>query len=314
MKNKVSIIIPVYNTEKYIKQCIDSIINQTYKNIEIIIVNDGSTDKTEKILREYNNSNIIYIEQSNKGVSSARNNGLKLATGKYVVFIDSDDFCEINMIEDMVKDIENNNVELAICGFNEIYKNVTKKSLYGLLNDIYNREKIEEEILKNNSIRGFLWNKIFLKEIIDKYNISFDEDISMCEDLLFCVKYLQETKHVYVNNKNLYNYRQRKTSAIGTFSKKDLSLFNSYERMKKINPRISIYGEDIYCYWYYKFYKNLKNNNYIKNVEQISIIQMLKSKQIKIKTKVISIINLILPSKICDYYRNKKQKYYDYYE
>lgn len=101
---KVSIIIPIYNSEKYLKQCLESIINQTYKNIEIICINDGSTDNSEKIIKDYlkTNKNITYLKQPNAGQSIARNKGLEKATGDFILFVDSDDFIEKNMVEKLI--------------------------------------------------------------------------------------------------------------------------------------------------------------------------------------------------------------------
>ena len=118
-KLKISVVVPVFNSEKYLEKCIDSIINQTYKNIEIILINDGSSDKSEEICNSYLKTykNIKLINQSNSGVSVARNNGLKSSTGDYVLFVDSDDWLEKDMLEIMVKEIDNFDIDIVRCEY-----------------------------------------------------------------------------------------------------------------------------------------------------------------------------------------------------
>ena len=111
--SKVSIIIPVYNVEKYLDKCLKSVLNQTYKNIEIIVINDGSTDNSLKICKKYKDKRIVLIDKENGGVSSARNKGLELASGKYITFVDSDDWLELDAIENMVSFIEKENVDFV---------------------------------------------------------------------------------------------------------------------------------------------------------------------------------------------------------
>ena len=128
----VSIIVPVYNVEKYLRKCLDSIVNQTYKNIEVICVDDGSPDNSIDILREYRakDDRVTIIRQKNKGLSGARNTGIKNATGKYIMFIDSDDWVELNMVELMTKKMDNKNLELAVCGtINHIGNEIQKEKL-----------------------------------------------------------------------------------------------------------------------------------------------------------------------------------------
>ena len=119
MNDKISIIVPVYNVEKYLDECIQSIINQTHKNIEIILINDGSTDNSLSILRKYEgiDKRIIVINQENKGLSASRNIGIKKSTGKYISLIDADDIIHPRMIELLYKEIKNNNCDISICMF-----------------------------------------------------------------------------------------------------------------------------------------------------------------------------------------------------
>ena len=126
---KVSIIIPIYNSDKTIDRCLKSIINQTYRNIEVICINDGSFDNSYKILQNYlkTDSRIKVINQTNKGVSSARNNGIKNSTGKYIMFVDADDYLKDNMIELLVKSIKKDSSDLLICNYDVKCKNYIKE-------------------------------------------------------------------------------------------------------------------------------------------------------------------------------------------
>ena len=111
---KISVIIPIYNVEKYLSRCLESVINQTYKNLEIILVNDGSTDNSSKIIQQYYDPRIKIINKINGGLSSARNAGLKICTGDYITFVDSDDWIELDMIEFMTKQVCNTNCDLVV--------------------------------------------------------------------------------------------------------------------------------------------------------------------------------------------------------
>lgn len=214
MDSKVSIIVPVYNAEKTLTKCIESLVLQKYKNLEIILINDKSTDNSEKICIKFRDKyNFIkYINnEENKGVSVARNIGLENATGKYVVFVDSDDWVDYNYCEYLVQELEKNNVQLAIAGFwyhNEI------KGLEPQLNIFNNKDSIDIKS-KNDVIELYskwhfssIWNKIFVKSIIDKNNIKFDENISIGEDMRFGIDYVKsmDKDKIIVINKPLYHY------------------------------------------------------------------------------------------------------------
>ena len=146
MKNdiKISVIVPIYKVEKYLRRCIDSIINQTFKNIEIILVNDGSPDNCPKICEEYKNKDnrIIIINQENQGLSVARNSGIRIARGQYLVFIDSDDYIEEDMIEYLYEGIVKYDVDISCCGYVAVYDNGIKEKITVPSEDtIYKKEE-----------------------------------------------------------------------------------------------------------------------------------------------------------------------------
>lgn len=203
----ISIIVPVYNAEKFIIKCLNSIKNQTYKNIEVVLINDGSTDKSGNICDEYckTDSRFRVIHKENGGVSSARNLGLSMMSGDYVSFIDPDDWIEEDMIENLYKLTQNYNSEISICGY---YKEENGKQINKIENpniSTYSKYEALNEILNQNGFKGFLWNKIFSTKLIEG-KIIFNEDIHFCEDLLFvCQCMLNATKIVY-DTKPYYHY------------------------------------------------------------------------------------------------------------
>ena len=189
MDKKISIVVPVYNGEKYISKCLDSLINQSYKNIEIIIINDGSNDNTEKICNKYKeiDSRIKVISIENGGVSKARNIGIENATGQFLMFCDSDDYVAKDWCKLLLENYKENN--LILCDYYNVIDNEVKEF-------DYERPKVDSVISKANFFKLKLyginvpWNKIYSLEIIKNNNIRFDESISLGEDLRFNIKYL----------------------------------------------------------------------------------------------------------------------------
>lgn len=201
---KISIVIPTYNSEKTLKRCINSILNQSYKNIEIIIIDDGSTDQTEEVIISNYSSleNLIFIKQSNSGVSSARNRGIECATGDYVFFIDSDDTIDQYVLQNLISNINNSSlmgVSHALCKSGKKYINLYEK-------ESYLKNELIEEILKGN-IMGTVWGYLFKSDLIKK--CKFDTNTMYLEDTLFLIDYIQKSKIeniTYIKGENYYNY------------------------------------------------------------------------------------------------------------
>lgn len=209
-KPRVSIIIPVYNTEKFLKRCIESVLNQSYTNIEIILINDGSTDTSGEICDEFakKDDRIITIHQKNQGVSSARNTGLKYSTGQYIQFIDSDDSVNINMTNLLVHSIIKNKCDIAVCGYSTIGKE-KKDVVYP--SSLFERNEFLIASYINQTVSPLIWgscNMIFKKQIIDDNSISFNHKYFMGEDGLFTLRYLEYCNKVYIIGESLYNYYQ----------------------------------------------------------------------------------------------------------
>lgn len=187
----ISIIIPAYNAEKYIKKCIDSIVNQTKEELEIIVINDGSTDNTEDIVKEYKDKRIKYFKNKNQGIGKTRNFGIEKATGSYIMFIDSDDYIEKDACEKMYNKAKNDNLDIVICDFYKEYDN-------GNIEEIHT-DSFENSSLKDNPniITEYLcpWAKIYNRKMIIDNKIKFVENLKY-EDAPFVIKALCTAKRI----------------------------------------------------------------------------------------------------------------------
>lgn len=208
MKELISIIIPVHNSSKYLDSCLESITKQTYKNIEIICIENGSTDNSLEKLKKYKDKIKIEILKES-GLSKARNKGIELANGKYIAFLDSDDQLELTFIEELYNNLKENNSDMSICNFKEIYEETNKI----ILRNYFPNNKISEEQIKNNldKFNYSIWNKLYKKEIIEKNNITFPISLKY-EDIPFVLEYLTKCKTISKTNKYLYNYKIHKNS------------------------------------------------------------------------------------------------------
>ncbi len=206
----VSIVVPAYNCAKVLKKSIQSLLNQSYEKIEIIIINDGSKDNTESVCKDLSESDsrVKTVTIENLGVSNARNTALKMATGEYIAFMDADDYVAENFIKNMV-DALTDNVDLVCGGYNVISPegNVMFSQIPESLktNKAHYNEAVE--MLQNYKCFNALWNKLFRKSIIQENNLQMDVNISMGEDLLFVIDYLSHCEKDFVTlNTADYNY------------------------------------------------------------------------------------------------------------
>lgn len=221
----ISIILPVHNTSPYLEECLNSILNQSFKDYELICVDDGSSDNSYEILKKYEKiiTNCKVIHQENQGVATARNLGLKNVTGDYIVFIDSDDYIKPNYLEKLYNEICRTNSDVVICNFYRYYENsnlklpvILKKS-----SGIYSNYDILKSLIPDNLIHSYLWNKLWKKELFDNLefpNIKY-EDISIMCYLFY------KAKKVSIIDDALYYYRIRKTSIVRNYS---ISTQNDY--------------------------------------------------------------------------------------
>lgn len=219
---------PVFNAENMVKKSIKSILKQTYENWELVIINDGSNDNSLIICRLYaeQDSRIRIINIKNSGPAFARQIGINESCGEYIAFCDADDFLEENMIEKMVHHIECG-YELVICRYN-IKTNNDKV----FLKENLNKEDAIIRCLTDDNIGGYLWNKLFLRNIIKKNHISFDSQIYYCEDLLFVIQYICCCNKVRLISDRLYNHEEQPNSLSNGFSWKKLTNVLAREKIQ----------------------------------------------------------------------------------
>ena len=170
----ISIIVPIYNAEKYIKKCVDSLVNQTKKELEFILVNDGSTDDTEKVIKSYKDKRINYFKNKNQGIGKTRNFGIEKATGKYIMFLDSDDYLELNTCEVLYNTAEKEKSDLVICDFYKVYEN-NKVEEIELPSFKPTTLKKSPNLLLDINLAP--WNKLYKSELIKDNNLRFIENL-----------------------------------------------------------------------------------------------------------------------------------------
>lgn len=205
----ISIIVPVYNVELYLKECIDSILSQDYTDFELLLIDDGSTDSSYHICKEYQSKDkrVKVLKKTNGGVSSARNLGIEKAKGEWITFLDSDDYIGKNYLEKLISFDNNKFYELSLVdGF---IRNDKTKHFFTRTPIYVPIEIAIESICGNNGLCLAPWGKLFRKDIIEKNNIRFTEGLSFCEDLIFCFEYFKYVHNkVYVCNDTSYYYRE----------------------------------------------------------------------------------------------------------
>lgn len=319
---KISIIIPVYNVEKYIKKCLDSVINQTYKNIEIIVIDDGSTDKSSSICDEYakKDKRIRVIHQENKGLSGARNTGLKYITGDYITFIDSDDYVEKDYVEYLYNLIIEDDYDISACNFVKIYeKNIDKKN--GDNKYILNREQAFSMMLDiENNFTTTAWAKLYKKNLFK--DIKFPEN-EIYEDIETTGNILLKINKMIYSEKPKYNYYIR----IGSLSYSNYSI-QELDRIKHSKelidkailkfPKVKEYAiifyiSNLIAVCNKQLFSNIYKTNEIKYTKKYilkNIIILIKSKFSLVKKLqiILFVINVKLYLKL--YLFIKKDKYY----
>lgn len=306
----ISIIVPIYNAEKYIERCIKSIIDQDYKDIEIILIDDGSKDNSNKIckkLKEYDDRIKFITNYKNRGVSNARNIGIENSNGKYIAFVDADDYIEKDIYINLYNNIKINNVDLAVCS----YTNSDKK-----INNL-NEEKIRQiskedffiEVLENKQIKGYVHNKLFKSEIIKEKNIRFNEKVYICEDLLFVCEYAKYCNKIIINNKKLYHYLRNESSSYNKeFDEKWKTITVAYDNLLKIYENTDSIHVLIYIYILvcseiiYKMkkssYFSIEYEKFIKNKMRRYLKYIIMSPKIKILKRIKAILYSYFPVKI----------------
>lgn len=314
---KFSVIIPIFNVENTLKQCIDSIIKQTYKEIEIILINDGSTDNSGKICDEYKmiDNRIKVIHKENGGLSDARNMGIKNSTGDYLVFVDSDDYINnINFIEEIYKILKNKEFDMIVYGYKKFWDNNNKIIEKASFKKDINKSTIQS-LIEQNYLKASACDKIVSKDFITQNEIYFPYG-RYSEDIEWCAKILKKIdfEKIDVYNKNVYMYRQRNTSISKNVTEKNINDIISMiieQRYKDDidNERKMIVNS--YLAYEYSVVLGLINSTKVKQVdkktkdkvyEQKSLLNYNYSKKVQKIQKLSKVLNIKILSKILGIY------------
>lgn len=317
---KLSVIIPCYNVEKYVSKCIDSVLDNKVKDIEIILVNDGSKDNTLKIIKEYEKAHkeIKVIDKKNGGLSDARNAGLRKAKGKYVTFLDSDDYVDSKMYVDMIAKAEENDYDLVCCGIKWLYPDHEYLQGTGLDNDLKNKAEVKKKLYR---IYPGACNKIYKRNTIGE--LEFKKGV-WYEDVEFMYRYLANVNSIGLVPNYYYYYIQRDGSITYTYNEKLYDLIdnlNSIVKYYEDNKLMEEYKEEIeYNYVRYLFATFIKRLAKMKNKKKFDegvkfVIKCVKEKfpnykknkymKIGLKGKYLKYFNLLIANIIYIYEKNK---------
>lgn len=338
MEKSISIIIPVYNGEKYISRMIDSILEQSHKDYELIVINDGSKDNTANIISKYDSlDNVTIINKENTGVSDTRNKGLEKANGKYVIFLDADDYIEKEFLQKLYNQIIKNNSDVAMCQYNEINdEDVTQINDLEQYDDILNEETIKDELIPNmvapkegkTLVKGLVWRTLIKKELLETNNLKFDSNIAIAEDMIFLMQVYYYANSISVVKEHLYNYFRYEGSTltkyfVDNFNRnmyfhdtlisllKKQQIYDKYEYLYLSN-RFSMYttsfsncmrnknGLKEQFREYKKFYKYFYKDEYVKRmkISNIKGARKLIYLMLKLRMKQLIFISFKLKEKI----------------
>lgn len=269
MDELISVIINVYNGEKFIKKCLDSVINQTYKNLEIIIVNDGSTDNTLSICESYKDNRIKIINQENMGLSLSRNVGIDNATGEYLFFVDVDDYIELDAIEYLYKLTKENNTMIATCSTKDIHNYDFKVKPRKEIVSVISGKEMLKNILMSKDRFGTVWNKLIKKELFN--NIRFEDRI--INDVVVLYKLALATEKVTYSNQIKYYYLRHSNSITAKrYASRTIDFYKAaierYNYIKNIYPEFE--ENEICLCW-------MIERLYVENTTKNEVLQFLNS-------------------------------------
>lgn len=310
MAVKFSIIIPVYNVEAFLDECVESVINQTFDNFEIILVDDGSTDSSGKICDNWAemSDKIKVVHQTNGGLSKARNVGIRKAQGEYLIFLDSDDFWrDATVLETIDRRVNHNNLDLLCFGYQEFDDKTKKfgKALFGeasIFNERENKKSVLYTALQKGVYVSSAWVKVLRRHFVIEHDLFFIENITS-EDIDWSARILINLKSVRILPENLYVYRQRADSIVHTVKTKNLQMLaDNIIRCVQLGKDIS----DKNCreiYWNYVSYqyctflihacKNNKNEDVKKIIQEMKNFNWLLKYHLNKKVKMIYFLNLL---------------------
>lgn len=257
--NKVSVIVPIYNEEKNLKRCIESLINQTYKNLEIILINDGSTDNSKKIIDSYKDKRIVAIHKKNTGIGDTRNTGIAKSTGDYIMFVDSDDYIELNYVEVLLKSLNENKADLAISNY---YLDTPNKTYeIDLKNLGITSIKEDEDLLCKINLSP--WNKLYKKDLIINNNNKFPYKVKY-EDVPFVVEAVIKASKISFVPNYLYHYVIKKSGETITRDERIFDIITICAIVEKKLNQINYVNKTNFFVKLLSYY--LKNSRYIPNI------------------------------------------------
>lgn len=255
----VSIIIPIYNAETYLSQCLASVCNQSFRNFQVLMVNDGSSDCSKQICQEFamRDSRFLLIDKPNTGVSDTRNIALAQASGKYLQFLDSDDWLPLNATDALVHSAESTGCDLCVGHFYRVSGDRMASRGHIKGNRILTRKEYAAEMMKApaNYYYGVLWNKLYRRSIIEANTLRFDPSVKWGEDFLFNLQYLEHARLISALPIPVYYYRKREDSLVNS----DISLRrtiamkkSTFQAYKELYQKLELYEEQkgrIYSYF-----------------------------------------------------------------
>lgn len=298
----ISILVPIYNAENSIRRCLESILAQTYRDIEIVLVNDGSKDNSLFIIQEYskNDKRIKVIDQENKGVAAARNTALKNATGDYILYVDADDWIEQNMIEQMYS-LVSEDVDIVFCNSDHAEVEQEIKKVIDIEYEAWGKERQLEEFMLHRKMTGMLWNKL-IKRSLTK-GIYFDECIGYGEDAQFLWGILKKSRKMIVTNEILYHhvldqnsishqaFSEKKYSAILMWEGINQEVEKEYPQYIKLAKERLISTAVFSCYEIRKsHYKNKEQKEHLRKIVCDNLMLFLKSSNVSRKMKMYAIV------------------------
>ncbi len=321
---KVSVIVPVYNSEKYIDRCVKSLINQTYRELQIILVDDFSTDKTKEICLKYSqlDSRISIIDSEREGVSAARNTGIRCSEGKYICFLDSDDEYELNFVEKMIENIEKEQAQLVVCGYKEVQKLewIEKKFDFGKMDAIKCLNKYTTEFGFEHMV-NYPWNKLYVSKIIKENNVFFDERITVSEDAVFNMQYLKYIDNAKIIQDTLVKHYIRKDSLVSRRVSKEVQKYtilriydeykNNYVNRQQLENNIGKVGRYLmYCFLrLFEIYDGKELLSLIKESQGEEYRTIIKNADcININYRVFKTLYLLKFNKLLYYFSNLKKR------
>lgn len=241
----LSVIMPLYNVAEFLPRSLKTVENQINKNFEFIIIDDGSTDNTSEIAQKFvaRNDNFRYVRVKHNGISEARNSGVREANSQWITFIDGDDWIEPTFTEFFLKAIDRYDIDMAVCGFTteHSHKNNHISNYHPFSKVVHRTDAYIRIVNLVGNVKGYTWNKIYRTDIIEKYHLRFEKDLTIMEDQVFNIQYASHVNNFYINTIPLYHYWQRGKSITHTYNitnfksicNADFQILNAIFKLKK---------------------------------------------------------------------------------